>query len=124
MAAHKPLHLFEAKAADTRISKDDPAVARLGLTLPLFDSFMIEYNLLHKANAALVDEIVAAGRTAIIGSPIAQALLSVSDKTGLIDFAGGLSELGVALLSTGGALGDRTSYVLDMGAASALAAGA
>ncbi|HZI84583.1 MAG TPA: bifunctional phosphoribosylaminoimidazolecarboxamide formyltransferase/IMP cyclohydrolase [Casimicrobiaceae bacterium] len=35
-------------------------------------------------------------------APIAQALLSVSDKTGLIEFARGLSGLGVALLSTGG----------------------
>lgn len=34
--------------------------------------------------------------------PIARALLSVSDKTGLLDFAKGLSELGVELLSTGG----------------------
>jgi phosphoribosylaminoimidazolecarboxamide formyltransferase/IMP cyclohydrolase len=33
---------------------------------------------------------------------IQRALLSVSDKTGLIDFARGLSELGVELLSTGG----------------------
>jgi len=33
---------------------------------------------------------------------IKQALLSVSDKTGLVDFARGLSQLGVALLSTGG----------------------
>lgn len=34
--------------------------------------------------------------------PIARALLSVSDKTGLLDFAKGLAELGVELLSTGG----------------------
>jgi phosphoribosylaminoimidazolecarboxamide formyltransferase/IMP cyclohydrolase len=33
---------------------------------------------------------------------ITQALLSVSDKTGLIDFARGLSALGIRLLSTGG----------------------
>src|SRR5215472_12471129 len=33
---------------------------------------------------------------------IAQALLSVSDKTGLVDFARGLHGLGVRLLSTGG----------------------
>ncbi|HJX75857.1 MAG TPA: bifunctional phosphoribosylaminoimidazolecarboxamide formyltransferase/IMP cyclohydrolase, partial [Gaiella sp.] len=31
-----------------------------------------------------------------------RALLSVSDKTGLVDFARGLSELGWELLSTGG----------------------
>ena len=34
--------------------------------------------------------------------PVRRALLSVSDKTGLIDLARGLSELGVDLLSTGG----------------------
>jgi phosphoribosylaminoimidazolecarboxamide formyltransferase/IMP cyclohydrolase len=33
---------------------------------------------------------------------IKQALLSVSDKTGLVEFAGSLAALGVALLSTGG----------------------
>jgi phosphoribosylaminoimidazolecarboxamide formyltransferase/IMP cyclohydrolase len=36
------------------------------------------------------------------GAPIARALLSVSDKTGLNDFARGLAELGIGLLSTGG----------------------
>jgi phosphoribosylaminoimidazolecarboxamide formyltransferase/IMP cyclohydrolase len=35
-------------------------------------------------------------------APVALALLSVSDKTGLIEFARGLSELRIALLSTGG----------------------
>ena len=34
--------------------------------------------------------------------PITRALLSVSDKTGLLDFAKGLAELGVEILSTGG----------------------
>src|SRR5215469_6926979 len=34
--------------------------------------------------------------------PIRRALLSVSDKTGLVDFAKALSERGVALVSTGG----------------------
>jgi len=34
--------------------------------------------------------------------PVRRALLSVSDKTGLIDLAHGLAELGVELLSTGG----------------------
>ena len=33
---------------------------------------------------------------------IGRALLSVSDKTGLVEFARGLSARGVALLSTGG----------------------
>src|SRR5437667_11088104 len=35
-------------------------------------------------------------------APIAQALLSVSDKTGLLDFARGLDAMGVKLISTGG----------------------
>ena len=34
--------------------------------------------------------------------PVSRALLSVSDKTGLIDFARNLNTLGVELLSTGG----------------------
>ncbi|UYG06294.1 bifunctional phosphoribosylaminoimidazolecarboxamide formyltransferase/IMP cyclohydrolase [Halomonas sp. M4R1S46] len=35
-------------------------------------------------------------------TPVRRALISVSDKTGIVDFARGLSEQGVALLSTGG----------------------
>ena len=35
-------------------------------------------------------------------APIAQALLSVSDKTGLVDFARGLEAMGIKLISTGG----------------------
>jgi len=49
---------------------------------------------------------------------IAQALLSVSDKTGLVDFARGLAARGVALLSTGGtakALADAGLAVTDVG---------
>ena len=33
---------------------------------------------------------------------ITRALLSVSDKTGIVEFAGGLSELGIEIVSTGG----------------------
>ncbi len=33
---------------------------------------------------------------------VARALLSVSDKTGIVDFARGLSELGIEIISTGG----------------------
>src|SRR2546428_13998664 len=33
---------------------------------------------------------------------IARALLSVSDKTGIVEFARGLSALGIEILSTGG----------------------
>ncbi len=38
----------------------------------------------------------------IAGSPIKRALLSVSDKTGLVDFGRFLSEKGIEILSTGG----------------------
>src|ERR1700745_2638451 len=33
---------------------------------------------------------------------IARALLSVSDKTGLVEFARGLAEMGIEIVSTGG----------------------
>ncbi|WNK19023.1 bifunctional phosphoribosylaminoimidazolecarboxamide formyltransferase/IMP cyclohydrolase [Halomonas piscis] len=39
---------------------------------------------------------------ATTASPVRRALLSVSDKTGIVDFARGLREHGVELLSTGG----------------------
>jgi 1-deoxyxylulose-5-phosphate synthase len=56
------------------INSFEPEVIRLGLTLPVFDSFMIEYNVIHKANAALLKAIAAAGAAAIVGAPAAQAL--------------------------------------------------
>jgi phosphoribosylaminoimidazolecarboxamide formyltransferase / IMP cyclohydrolase len=49
---------------------------------------------------------------------VARALLSVSDKTGLIAFASGLARLGVTLLSTGGtarALADAGLPVVEIG---------
>src|SRR5215469_11837781 len=49
--------------------------------------------------------------------PIRRALISVSDKTGLIDFAKGLARHGVALISTGGsakALRDAGLAVADV----------
>ena len=49
--------------------------------------------------------------------PIARALLSVSDKTGLVDFAGALARRGVELVSTGGTrktLADAGLQVLDV----------
>jgi len=51
-------------------------------------------------------------------SPVTQALLSVSDKTGLVDFAKGLVRIGVKLLSTGGtakALADAGLPVTEIG---------
>jgi phosphoribosylaminoimidazolecarboxamide formyltransferase / IMP cyclohydrolase len=53
-----------------------------------------------------------------MAAKVAQALLSVSDKTGLVDFARELSTLGVKLLSTGGtakALADAGLDVTDVG---------
>jgi len=53
-----------------------------------------------------------------MGAPIQQALLSVSDKTGLVDFARALSARGVKLLSTGGtarAIADAGIPVTDVG---------
>ena len=51
-------------------------------------------------------------------APVTQALLSVSDKTGLVEFARGLAALGVKLLSTGGtakALADAGLAVTEVG---------
>jgi phosphoribosylaminoimidazolecarboxamide formyltransferase/IMP cyclohydrolase len=51
-------------------------------------------------------------------APITQALLSVSDKTGLVAFARGLAGLGIKLLSTGGtakALSDAGLAVTEIG---------
>jgi len=53
-----------------------------------------------------------------MSAPIAQALLSVSDKTGIVAFARGLSALGIVLLSTGGtakALADAGLAVTEIG---------
>jgi phosphoribosylaminoimidazolecarboxamide formyltransferase / IMP cyclohydrolase len=53
----------------------------------------------------LVQEVEATeGGAPPAGEPVRvrRALISVSDKTGVVDFARGLSEMGVALLSTGG----------------------
>jgi phosphoribosylaminoimidazolecarboxamide formyltransferase/IMP cyclohydrolase len=53
----------------------------------------------------LVKEVEATeGGAPPAGAPlrVRRALISVSDKTGVVDFARGLSEMGIALLSTGG----------------------
>lgn len=46
-----------------------------------------------------------------LNHPIRQALLSVSDKSGIVEFAQGLVKRGVKLLSTGG----RQNYSLKTG---------
>jgi phosphoribosylaminoimidazolecarboxamide formyltransferase / IMP cyclohydrolase len=68
----------------------------------------------------LVEEVEATeGGAPPAGEPvrIRRALISVSDKTGVVDFARGLSELGVELLSTGGtasAIRDAGVDVIDV----------
>jgi len=55
----------------------------------------------------------------VMSAPVTQALLSVSDKTGLLDYARGLTRLGIALLSTGGtakALAEAGIEVTEVGA--------
>ncbi len=50
----------------------------------------------------MASEPAALSKTAPGAVRVARALLSVSDKTGIVEFARGLSELGVELISTGG----------------------
>ena len=42
--------------------------------------------------------------TATTSNPVRRALLSVSDKTGIKEFAAALTEQGIELISTGGHL--------------------
>jgi aryl-alcohol dehydrogenase-like predicted oxidoreductase len=56
------------------VNSFDADVIRHALTFAIFDSFMIEYNVLKKRNAVLIEEIAAANRAVLIGTPIAQAL--------------------------------------------------
>jgi hypothetical protein len=42
MATHKQLHLFEAKSADTRISRDEPRVARVEFSLANGELLVVE----------------------------------------------------------------------------------
>src|SRR5687767_7333313 len=53
--------------------------------------------------------------TAARPGPVAvkRALLSVSDKTGLVDFARGLAELGIEIVSTGGTLRELSDAGID-----------
>ncbi|MBV9819826.1 MAG: bifunctional phosphoribosylaminoimidazolecarboxamide formyltransferase/IMP cyclohydrolase [Solirubrobacterales bacterium] len=48
------------------------------------------------------------------GPRVRRALLSVSDKTGIVEFARGLAELGIELVSTGGTAGDLTDAGLTV----------
>ena len=51
---------------------------------------------------------------------VARALLSVSDKTGIVDFARGLAELGVEIISTGGTAHELIEYGVPVRAISDL----
>jgi phosphoribosylaminoimidazolecarboxamide formyltransferase/IMP cyclohydrolase len=46
--------------------------------------------------------------SAAVGPHVERALLSVSDKTGIVDFARGLADLGIEIISTGGTAGTLT----------------
>ena len=58
------------------VNSFDERVLRAALALPNFDSFMLEYNVMKKRNAALVEAIATAGRAVLVGTPVAQALFS------------------------------------------------
>jgi 1-deoxyxylulose-5-phosphate synthase len=58
------------------INSFDEDVLRAGLRIANLDSFMLEYNVLKKGNAALIRDIAAAGRAVLIGTPVAQALFT------------------------------------------------
>ena len=58
------------------INSFDDDVLRAGLRIPNFDSFMLEYNVLKKRNAGLIDDIAGAGRAVLVGTPVAQALFT------------------------------------------------
>jgi aryl-alcohol dehydrogenase-like predicted oxidoreductase len=58
------------------INSFDEDVVRAGLRLPIFDSFMIEFNVMKKRNAALIEDIAAAERAVLVGTPVAQALFA------------------------------------------------
>jgi len=58
------------------INSFDEDVIRAGLRLPSFDSFMIEYNVIKKRNARLIEDIAAAGGAVLVGTPVAQALFA------------------------------------------------
>ena len=88
MLAHKPLHLFEAKSADTRISRDEPAVARLNFSLANGEGLAVEMpryvleRLLVRAKRA----IEAARRLSLEGvQPAIQRIPGTNNKRRVLD---------------------------------------
>jgi hypothetical protein len=64
MPAHRPLHLFEAKAADTRISRDEPAVARLNFSLANGDGLVV------KVPRYVLERLLVRAKRAIEAAPL------------------------------------------------------
>ncbi len=58
------------------VNSFDADVLHAALRLPWCDSFMLEYNVMKKRNAALIDAIAGAGRAVLVGTPVAQALFT------------------------------------------------
>src|SRR3954452_13543990 len=54
------------------------------------------------------------GQTAPGEVQVERALLSVSDKTGIVEFARGLSELGIEIVSTGGTARELEEAVIEV----------
>jgi aryl-alcohol dehydrogenase-like predicted oxidoreductase len=68
----------EGLVAFLGINSFENDVIRHALTIPLFDSFMIEFNVIRKSNATLIGEITDSGAAAVIATSIAQALFRPS----------------------------------------------
>jgi hypothetical protein len=64
MSAHKPLHLFEAKSADTRISRDEPAVARLNFSLANGEGLVV------KVPRYVLERLLVRAKRAIEAAPL------------------------------------------------------
>lgn len=58
------------------VNSFDDDVLRAALAMRGCDSLMLEYNVMKKRNAGLIDAIAASGRAVLVGTPIAQALFT------------------------------------------------
>jgi aryl-alcohol dehydrogenase-like predicted oxidoreductase len=68
----------EGLVAYLGINSFENDVVRHALRIPLFDTFMIEFNIIRKGNAALIGEITDSGAAAVIATAIAQTLFRPS----------------------------------------------
>ena len=64
MSAHKPLHLFGAKSAHTRISRAEPAVARLNFSLANGEVLVVE------VPRYVLERLLVRAKRAIEGAPL------------------------------------------------------